>query len=180
MAKKKQQTRRQQQARQKQQAKRKEQARKRQQQGTRGQHAAAGRPETTDPLLKEADMQTKAIMRLDAYKRVAYSLVAIGAVLVGVGFFGPLGTVAGIVGIVLLVLGIPSSVVLYLGTKHGRQNVENMIYNYDLTHGTTEERKRQRDVELKGETPEPLRRLNERAQKRGPSNGKGTGRKRKR
>lgn len=139
-------------------------ARKRQQQ--RARRAAADRPEAKDPLLREAEMQTKAIMRLDAYKRVAYSLVALGVVLVGFGFFGSLGHVAGIVGIVLLVLGIPSSAILYVGTKHGRQNVENMIYDYDLAHGTSEEHKRKRDVALKGETPEGIRKLNEKAKRR--------------
>lgn len=132
----------------------------------RAQRSAAGRGETNDPLLREAELQTQAIMRLDVYKRIAYSLVAIGAVLVGVGFFGGLGTTWGVVGIVLLVVGIPASAVLYVGTKHGRQNVENMIYDYDLKHGTSEQHKRERDVALKGETPAAIRRANERAEER--------------
>lgn len=147
-------------------AKKKQGSAKRRQQRARRQEtrrATAERPAPKDPLLVEAEMQTKAIMRLDVYKRIAYSLVALGAVLVGVGFFGGLGTTAGIVGIVLLVIGIPCSAVLYVGTKHGRQNVENMLYDYDLAHGTTEEHKRKRDVSLKGETPESLKRLNDRA-----------------
>lgn len=137
--------------------KKKQSAAKRRQQRVR--RATAERRETTDPLLKEAELQTKAIMRLDVYKRIAYSLVALGVVLIGVGFFGGLGTTAGIVGIVLAVIGIPCSVILYIGTKHGRQNVENMIYDYDLQHGTTEEHKRERDLDLKGETPQSLQRL---------------------
>lgn len=139
-------------------------AQRRRQQRVRRQ--TAGRPETRDPLLREADQQTKAIMRLDVYKRIAYSLVALGVVLVGMGFFGGMGTTAGVVGIVLVVVGAPCSVVLYIGTKHGRQNVENIIAAYDQQHGTTEEHKRQRDIDLKGETPEGIRRANDFAQRK--------------
>lgn len=158
-------------------AKKKKQQSKRKRQQQRARRAAVDRPEPKDPMLQEAELQTKAIMRLDVYKRIAYSLVALGAILVGVGFFGGLGTTAGIVGIVLLVIGIPCSVVLYIGTKHGRQNVENIIYDYDLRHGTTEEHKHQRDVRLKGETPESIRRLNDRASGVGSSKGRRSGKK---
>lgn len=153
---------------------------KKKRQQKRVRRVAADRTEPKDPMLVEAEMQTKAIMRLDVYKRIAYSLVAIGAILIGVGFFGQLGTTAGVVGIILLGLGVPSSAVLYIGTKHGRQNVENIIYDYDLKHGTTEEHKRKRDVELKGETPERLRQLNERASKKAASRGGRHGKKGKR
>ena len=44
--------------------------------------------ETSDPLLKEAQDQTRALMRLQAYKRLAYSLVAIGVILVWWGLVG--------------------------------------------------------------------------------------------
>ena len=43
--------------------------------------------ETTDPLLKEAQDQTKALMTLQVYKRLAYSAVAIGTILILVGMY---------------------------------------------------------------------------------------------
>lgn len=109
--------------------------------------------ETSDALLQEANAQTKAIMRLQVYKRAAYSLVAIGVLMMLWGFVGGAGTSWGIGGIVCLVLGIPCSIVLYIGIKHGKQNVNNMLDDYAILHGQKPATREEIDSQIMGETP---------------------------
>lgn len=112
--------------------------------------------ETTDPLLKEAQDQTKALMRLQVYKRLAYSLVAIGAILVMWGFFNGGGTGFGIAGIVCLVLGVPSSYILHVGIKHGQQNVKNMLDDYAILRGQKPATREEIDEQIMGPTPKVM------------------------
>ena len=122
--------------------------------------------ETTDPLLKEAQDQTRAIMRLQVYKRLAYSFVAIGIILIWWGFVGGASRAVGIAGIVLTVIGVPSSVVLYIGIKHGKQNVNNMLYDYEIQHGHKPSTREEIDSQIMGETPRVMQKAIDAANRR--------------
>lgn len=122
--------------------------------------------ETSDPLLKEAQDQTRALMRLQAYKRLAYSLVAIGVILVWWGLVGGSSRVAGIAGVVLVAIGAPSSAVLYVGIKHGKQNVENMLFDYEVQHAGRPSTREEIDSQIMGETPRAIERAIDAANRR--------------
>lgn len=81
---------------------------------------------TRKDILNEANMQASAIARLSVWKRIAYSLVAVGFIL---GFWGASSSMTGIVvaAVICLVIGLPSSVVLTIGVNHAKRNVENML-----------------------------------------------------
>ena len=77
-------------------------------------------------IMREARMQSEALARLGVWKRLAYSLVAIGFIL---GLWGT-NTAQGIavtIGIACLVVGVPASIVLTVGINRGKRNVENML-----------------------------------------------------
>lgn len=122
--------------------------------------------ETSDPLLKEAQDQTRALMRLQAYKRLAYSLVAIGVILVWWGLVGGSSRAAGIAGVVLVAIGAPSSAVLYVGIKHGKQNVENMLFDYEVQHAGRPSTREEIDSQIMGETPRAIERAIDAANRR--------------
>ena len=122
--------------------------------------------ETSDPLLKEAQDQTRALMRLQAYKRLAYSLVAIGVILVWWSLVGGSSRVAGIAGVVLVAIGAPSSAVLYVGIKHGKQNVENMLFDYEVQHAGRPSTREEIDSQIMGETPRAIERAIDAANRR--------------
>ena len=122
--------------------------------------------ETSDPLLKEAQDQTRALMRLQAYKRLAYSLVAIGVILVWWGLVGGSSRVAGSAGGVLVAIGAPSSAVLYVGIKHGKQNVENMLFDYEVQHAGRPSTREEIDSQIMGETPRAIERAIDAANRR--------------
>ena len=122
--------------------------------------------ETSDPLLKEAQDQTRALMRLQAYKRLAYSLVAIGVILVWWGLVGGSSRVAGIAGVVLVAIGAPSSAVLYVGIKHGKQNVENMLFDYEVQHAGRPSTREEIDSQIMGETTRAIERAIDAANRR--------------
>lgn len=81
---------------------------------------------SSQDIIREAKMQTDAIARLDVWKRLAYSLVAIGFVL---GLWGAnvANTIGIAAGVLCLVAGIPASVVLTVGISRGRNNVKHML-----------------------------------------------------
>ncbi|MGN0056084.1 MAG: hypothetical protein ACI360_06610 [Atopobiaceae bacterium] len=97
--------------------------------------------DSQDAMLKEADAQTRAIMRLETYQRAAYSVVAIGVLLMLWGFVGSSDFGYGIAGIVCVILGVPAAAILHTGIDHGKKNVEKILKDYDIVHGrnTTEE-----------------------------------------
>lgn len=77
-------------------------------------------------IMHEARMQSEALARLGVWKRLAYSLVAVGFIL---GLWGT-NTDQGIavaIGIACLVVGVPASIVLTVGINRGKRNVENML-----------------------------------------------------
>ena len=77
-------------------------------------------------LIREAQLQTDAIQRLNVWLRLGYSLVAIGFL---VGMWGMQGGPAwGVpVGVVCLVVGIPVSIILKVGTTNAHKNVERIL-----------------------------------------------------
>lgn len=81
---------------------------------------------SSQDIIREAKMQVDAIARLDVWKRLAYSLVAIGFVL---GMWGAnvANTIGIAAGVLCLVAGIPASVVLTVGISRGRNNVKHML-----------------------------------------------------
>ena len=82
---------------------------------------------TREDLVREAKLQTDAIQRLNVWLRIGYSLVAAGFLLGYWGFYGGGGTVSGVLGVVLLVLGALVSVVLKVGTTNAKKNVRNIL-----------------------------------------------------
>ena len=81
---------------------------------------------TRSDIIKEAKLQTDAIQRLGVWLRLAYSLVAIGFI---IGLWASqVGSTAGVVGAVAcLVIGVPSAVILKVGTTRAHRNVEAML-----------------------------------------------------
>ncbi len=82
---------------------------------------------TREDLVREAKLQTDAIQRLNVWLRIGYSLVAAGFLLGYWGFYGGGGTVPGVLGVVLLVLGALVSVALKVGTTNAKKNVRNIL-----------------------------------------------------
>lgn len=81
---------------------------------------------TRQDIIKEAKMQSDALARLGVWKRLAYSLVAVGFVL-GIWGANVAATPAVVAAVICLVVGIPASAVLTVGINHGKRNVENML-----------------------------------------------------
>ncbi len=81
---------------------------------------------TRDDLVREARMQSGALAHLGTWKRLAYSLVALGFVL---GLWGANAGAAPAVAaaVVCLVAGVPASVALTVGVARGKRNVEAML-----------------------------------------------------
>ena len=83
--------------------------------------------ETDNPLVKEARAQTLAIQRLQMWLRLAYSALALAALLGYWGFTDGKNLPAGIAGIVLGALSLGVVIVLRVGISNGRRNVEAML-----------------------------------------------------
>ncbi len=77
-------------------------------------------------LVKEARMQTDAIQRLKVWLRLAYSLVAVGAILL-IWSSSSANGVAAAIGAVCLVLGIPAAIVLRVGITRATANVQGIL-----------------------------------------------------
>lgn len=77
-------------------------------------------------ILKEASLQSAALARLGVWKRLAYSVTAVGFI---VGFWA-MGAAVGWgvpVAVALIVAGGFASLVLTVGTSRGKRNVESML-----------------------------------------------------
>ena len=79
-----------------------------------------------EALIREAHDQTAAILRLEVVKRLGYSGVAIGVLLSYWGLHGGPGWSVP-VGIVLLVVSAFVSIILYVGVRNAKQNVQNIL-----------------------------------------------------
>ncbi|EUB30533.1 hypothetical protein [Olsenella uli] len=80
-----------------------------------------------DALIAEADLQTRAIMRLSAWKRIAYSLLAVGALMAYWNIYqeGPFWAL--VVGIVTFIASVFASVMLYMVVERAKANVRAMM-----------------------------------------------------
>ena len=83
--------------------------------------------QTDNPLVAEARAQTLAIQRLQLWLRLAYSVLALAALLGYWGFAEGGGMVAGVGGAVLGVLALACVLVLRTGIANGRRNVNAML-----------------------------------------------------
>lgn len=77
-------------------------------------------------ILKEARMQSAALARLGVWKRIAYSLVAIG-VIVGLWGNSTGAAPAFVAAVICVVIGLPCSIVLTVGIRNGKANVKRML-----------------------------------------------------
>lgn len=79
-------------------------------------------------LRMEAEMQMRALKKINVWKTIAIALSTIGVALTYAGLAGAKITLfLGIPGIILVLVGIAGAAVLNLGLKNGRRNVEKML-----------------------------------------------------
>ena len=89
--------------------------------------------QTDNPLVIEARAQTLAIQRLQLWLRLAYSVLALAALLGYWGFAEGGGLVAGVIGAVLGALALVCVLVLRTGITNGRRNVNAMLETLEST-----------------------------------------------
>lgn len=84
-------------------------------------------PAQRSELIAEADMQTRAIMRMEVWKRIAYSLIAVGALLAYWNTYqgGPFWSL--VVGIIVMVVSVLTGLMLYLVVERAKANVRAMM-----------------------------------------------------
>ena len=80
-----------------------------------------------EALLTEAKLQTKAIQRLEVWKRLAYSLLAVGFLLGYWGFENGGPEWWGPAGVVLAILSAIASFILWTGTNNAKKNVKRIL-----------------------------------------------------
>ncbi|OFK23682.1 hypothetical protein [Olsenella sp. HMSC062G07] len=93
-------------------------------------HVVTGKrvsPERREALIREADVQTRAIMNLEVWKRIAYSLLAVGALLAYWNIYQGGPAWALVVGMSTFVLSALASVMLYMVVERGKANVRTMM-----------------------------------------------------
>jgi len=79
-------------------------------------------------LSKEVKLQTNALQRISRWKTTAIALSTLGVALTYAGFASESSHLFfGISGILLILLGTAGAVVLNLGLKNGKRNVEKML-----------------------------------------------------
>lgn len=86
-------------------------------------------------LSKEAEMQVKALKRINSWKNIALILSAVGVVLAYNGISDGRSLVLGILGIIIIVAGALCAILLNLGLKNGRRNVEKILHVLDKGAG---------------------------------------------
>ena len=82
--------------------------------GATSKGRGASLPARRETLIKEADLQVRAIMRMEAWKRITYSLVAVGALLAYWQAYRDGPAWALVVGVAVLVVSVLASLILYL------------------------------------------------------------------
>ncbi|MCI7099581.1 MAG: hypothetical protein MR966_11925 [Lachnospiraceae bacterium] len=79
-------------------------------------------------LSREAQMQMNALKKISRWRNIAIALSTLGAALIYAGFAGTdRNLFLGIPGIIVILLSAVSAIILNLGIKNGRRNVEKMI-----------------------------------------------------
>lgn len=83
-------------------------------------------------LSKEAQMQIKALKKISMWRTMAIAVSTIGVALAYAGLAGDnQNIILGILGIILVALSVICAVILNVGLKNGRRNVEKMLYVLD-------------------------------------------------
>lgn len=79
-------------------------------------------------ISKEAEMQLIALKKINTWKIIAIAFSTLGvAITYAAMAAADRNLVLGILGVIIIVLGIGSALVLNLGLKNGRRNIEKML-----------------------------------------------------
>lgn len=79
-------------------------------------------------LAEEARLQNKALKKISTWKSLAMAIATLGVAITYAGFAGScIRLFFGITGIAMILLGAGCAVVLNLGLKNGRRNVEKIL-----------------------------------------------------
>ena len=79
-------------------------------------------------ILTEAELQQKALKKIQLWKNIAIAISTLG---VAVAYAGIAGTSRnlffGILGVIIILVGLAGALLLNLGLRNGRRNVERML-----------------------------------------------------
>ena len=79
-------------------------------------------------LSKEAEMQIKALKKISQWKTIAIGISVIGVAVTYAGFAGAEKNIfMSILGIIILIISTIVAIILNLGLKNGRKNVEKIL-----------------------------------------------------
>lgn len=79
-------------------------------------------------LKKEAQLQIKALKKIDLWRTIAIAISTFGVAITYAGCAGRFPHLfLGILGIIMILFGVAGAVVFNLGLKNGRRNVEKML-----------------------------------------------------
>lgn len=83
-------------------------------------------------LLKEAEMQTKALSQIKKWLRLAMTS---STLFFGMAYWGITGSgvrfFSGIIGIILLIISVIVCIIINVGLKNGRKNVEKILQSIE-------------------------------------------------
>lgn len=80
-------------------------------------------------LSQEAGFQIRALQKITRWKNMAAAMAAIGVALLYAGFAGAdRNLFLGIPGIIMLLAGASGAVILNLGIRNGKRNVEKILF----------------------------------------------------
>ena len=81
-----------------------------------------------ETISKEAEMQIKALKTINIWKTIAIAVSTLG---VAAAYAGMAGTsrnlFLGIPGVIIMLVGLAGALIMNLGLKNGRRNVERML-----------------------------------------------------
>ena len=79
-------------------------------------------------LSNETQMQLKALKKIEVWKNIAIALSTLGVALTYAGMAGNSRNIfLGIPGVIIILAGLISALILNLGLKNGRRNVKKML-----------------------------------------------------
>lgn len=81
-----------------------------------------------EKISKEAEMQIKALKTINLWKTIAIAVSTLGVAAAYAGIAGTSRSLfLGILGVIIMLIGLVSALILNLGLKNGRRNVEMML-----------------------------------------------------
>ena len=116
--------------------------------GATSKGRGASLPARREALIKEADLQVRAIMRMEAWKRITYSLVAVGALLAYWQAYRDGPAWALVVGVAVLVVSV---LILYLVVNRAKMNVRAIMRAAGVDIGTPRSKRDAREGEGAGD-----------------------------